>query len=181
MAIIRFVSMGWVSELYIEPSHHFTYYGFGWIQPWPGWGMYLHFALMGLASLGVALGYRYRLSITAFFLLFTYVELIDQTTYLNHYYFVSLVSFLMIFLPLNRTVSLDARWASGVKGAQTTLLAAVWILRAQIGLVYLFRGHRQVQSRLVAQRRAPEYLAIQEHGHSDLWTVFEGSLDAPTP
>ena len=140
MAIIRFVSMGWVSELYIEPSHHFTYYGFGWIQPWPGWGMYVHFALMGLASLGVALGYRYRLSITAFFLLFTYVELIDQTTYLNHYYFVSLVSFLMIFLPLNRTVSLDARWASRVKGAQTTLLAAVWILRAQIGLVYLFAG-----------------------------------------
>ena len=115
MAIIRFMAMGWVSELYIEPAHHFTYYGFGWVQPWPGWGMYLHFALMGLASLGVALGYRYRLSITAFFLLFTYVELIDRTTYLNHYYFVSLVSFLMIFLPLNRTASLDARRASGAK------------------------------------------------------------------
>ena len=68
------------------------------------------------------------------------MELIDQTTYLNHYYFVSLVSFLMIFLPLNRTASLDARWASGGKSAQTTLLAAVWILRAQIGLVYLFAG-----------------------------------------
>ncbi len=102
--------------------------------------MYLHFALKGLASLGVALGYRYRLSITAFFLLFAYVELIDQTTCLNHYYFVSLVSFPMIFLPLNRTASLDARSTLGVKDTQTTLLAAVWILRAQIGLVYLFAG-----------------------------------------
>ena len=140
MATIRFVAMDWVSDLYIEPANHFTYYGFGWVQTWPGWGMYLHFALMGLASLRVVLGYRYRLSITAFFLLFTYVELIDQTTYLNHYYFVSLVSFLMIFLPLNRTASLDARWASRGKSAQTKLLAAVWILRAQIGLVYLFAG-----------------------------------------
>ncbi len=101
---------------------------------------------MGLASLGVALGYRYRLSITAFFLLFTYVELIDQTTYLNHYYFVSLVSFLMIFLQLNRTASLDARRTSGGKSAQTTLLAAVWILRAQIGLVYLFAGIAKVNT-----------------------------------
>ena len=140
VATIRFMAMGWVSELYIEPAHHFTYYGFGWVQPWPGWGMYLHFALMGLASLGVALGYRYRLSIAAFFLLFTYVELIDRTTYLNHYYFISLISFLMIFLPLNRTASLDARRTSESTSMQTVPLAAVWILRAQIGLVYLFAG-----------------------------------------
>ena len=43
------------------------------MQPWSAWGMYAHFALLGLASLGVAFGYRYRLSIIAFFLLFTYV------------------------------------------------------------------------------------------------------------
>ena len=139
-ATFRFLAMGWVSELYIEPAHHFTYHGFGWVQPWPDWGMYLHFALMGLASLGVALGYRYRLSIIAFFLLFTYVELIDRTTYLNHYYFISLVSFLMIFLPLNRTASLDARGTTPQEKRQTSPMAAIWMLRAQIGLVYLFAG-----------------------------------------
>ncbi len=139
-AAIRFVAMGWVSELYIEPAHHFTYYGFGWVKPWPGWGMYFHFALMGLASLGVALGYRYRLSVIAFFLLFTYVELIDRTTYLNHYYFISLISFLMIFLPLNRTLSFDAARGKVRKDSPTAPLAAIWILRTQIGLVYLFAG-----------------------------------------
>ena len=140
VATVRFLAMGWVSELYIEPDHHFSYYGFGWIQPWPGWWMYLHFALMGLASLGVALGYRYRLSITAFFLLFTYVELIDRTTYLNHYYFISLISFLMIFLPLNRTASLDAWKAKTKEESQTAPILAIWMLRVQIGLVYLFAG-----------------------------------------
>ena len=98
-AVVRFAANGWIDDLYVEPTYHFTYYGFAWVKPWPGWGMHLHFALLGLSSLGVALGYRYRLSISAFFLLFTYVELIDKTTYLNHYYFISLISFIMIFLP----------------------------------------------------------------------------------
>lgn len=101
-AVCRFAAHGWIAERYIEPEQHFTYLGFEWVQPWPAWGMYLYFALLGAASLGVALGYRYRLAITAFFVLFTYVELIDKTTYLNHYYWVSLVSFLMIFIPLHR-------------------------------------------------------------------------------
>ena len=139
-SVIRFAANGWIGDLYIEPAYHFSYYGLGWVKPWPGLGMYLHFALLGLASLGVALGYRYRLSITAFFLLFTYVELIDKTTYLNHYYFISLISFIMIFLPLHRVMSLDSRRASSAGDTPTIPVAAVWMLRAQIGLVYFFAG-----------------------------------------
>ena len=139
-AVIRFAAKGWISELYIEPAHHFSYYGFSWVQPWPGWGMYLHFALLGLSSLGVALGYRYRLSIISFFLLFTYVELIDKTTYLNHYYFISLAAFVMIFLPLNRAFSLDSRNALEGENSPTIPRAAIWMLRAQVGIVYFFAG-----------------------------------------
>ena len=138
-AVIRFAARGWIDELYIAPEHHFTYSGFWWVQPWPDWGMYVHFALLGLASLGVALGYRYRLSIAAFFLLFTYVELLDKTTYLNHYYLVSLLSFLMIFMPLHRTASLDARRSPHpLNGAVPVWV--VWTLRAQLSAVYLFSG-----------------------------------------
>ena len=138
-AVIRFASKGWIDDLYVEPSHHFTYSGFWWVQPWPGWGMYAHFALLGLASVGVALGYRYRLSIVAFFLLFTYVELIDKTTYLNHYYWVSLTSLLMVFLPLHRTASLDA-WRNPALRSETVPGWVVWVLRAQVGVVYMFGG-----------------------------------------
>lgn len=143
-AVLRFAAKGWISQLYIEPVHHLSYYGFGWVQPWPGWGMYLHFGLLALASLGVALGYRYRLSVIAFFLLFTYVELIDRTTYLNHYYLVSLLSFIMIFLPLNRAWSLDSLRgrSAGVPltPPKTIPRAALWALMAQLGLVYFFAG-----------------------------------------
>ena len=143
-AVIRFAANGWIDELYIEPAYHFSYYGFGWVKPWPGWGMYLHFALLGLASLGVALGYRYRLSIAAFFLLFTYVELIDKATYLNHYYFISLISLIMIFLPLNRALSLDSRRAPPNDAHASIPLAVVWMLRAQVGMVYAFAGLAKV-------------------------------------
>ena len=139
-AVIRFAAKGWISDLYVEPAHHFTYSGFWWVQPWPAWGMNLHFGLLGLASLGVVLGYRYRLSIIAFFLLFTYIELIDKTTYLNHYYWVSLVSFLMIFMPLNRTAAVDAWRNPSTQSDGTMPVWVIWVLRAQVGVVYLFAG-----------------------------------------
>ena len=140
VAVVRFAANGWISQLYVDPAYHFSYYGFGWVQPWPAWGMYLHFALLGLASLGVMLGYRYRLSIVAFFLLFTYVQLIDRTTYLNHYYLVSLLSLAMIFLPLNRVASLDSRRRSKGEALPAIPRGVLWLLMAQIGLVYVFGG-----------------------------------------
>ena len=152
IAVVRFVANGWVDDVYILPAYHFTYAGFGWMQPWPAWGMYLHFALLGLASLCVMLGYRYQLSIIAFFLLFTYVELIDQTTYLNHYYLVSLLSLIMVFLPMASVASLDSvcRGNRGGDGGgdspsgrvvgTTVPVAALWALRVQLALVYVFAG-----------------------------------------
>ena len=139
-AVVRLAANGWIAQLYLEPAHHISYHGFSWVQPWPAWGMYLHFALLGLASVGVALGYRYRLSMAAFFLLFTYVELIDRTTYLNHYYLLSLLSLIMMFLPLNRAVALDARRNAVAGDLPAMPRGVLWLLMAQIGLVYCFGG-----------------------------------------
>ena len=58
------------------------------------------------------MGFKYRLSIIAFFLLSTYAELIDKTAYLNHYYLISPLSLLMIFLPMSRATSVDALLAA---------------------------------------------------------------------
>ncbi|HBQ61719.1 MAG TPA: HTTM domain-containing protein, partial [Balneolaceae bacterium] len=106
-SIIRFGANGWISKLYIEPDFHFSYLGFKWVQPLGEW-TYLIFAICGVASIFVALGFKYRMSIIVFFLSFTYIELMDKTTYLNHYYFISILSFLMIFLPAHAYYSVDA-------------------------------------------------------------------------
>ena len=165
--MIRFAAKGWIGELYLEPAHHFTYSGFWWVQPWPAWGMYLHFALLGLAALGVALGYKYRLSIIAFFVLFTYVELIDKTTYLNHYYWMSVVAALMIFMPLQRTWSLDARMH---RPKETASMQAwvIWILRAQLAVVYIFAGIAKLNGDWLLEAQP---LRIWLYSNSDLWLV----------
>jgi len=106
-SIIRFWSYGWIEKLYLEPKFHFTFYGFEWIKPIGNY-TYLLFAICGLAAFFVLIGFKYRIAIITFFLSFTYIELMDKTTYLNHYYFITVLSFLMCFLPANAYFSLDA-------------------------------------------------------------------------
>lgn len=108
LSIVRFWYNGWIEKLYIEPTFHFSYYGFEWIEP-IGEYTYFIFIICGLSALCVMAGWKYRLAIITFFLSFTYIELMDKTTYLNHYYFVSILSFLLIFLPANAYFSIDSK------------------------------------------------------------------------
>ncbi|WP_439881056.1 HTTM domain-containing protein [Pontibacter sp. MBLB2868] len=138
-SILRFMLKGWVRELYVLPKVYFPYYGFEWVQPLGEAGMYALFSLMALSALGIMLGLFYRWSAVLFFLSFTYVELIDKTNYLNHYYFVSVVAFLMLLVPAQRHFSLDVlrkpdTWVSHVP--RWTVL----IFQLQLGLVYFYAG-----------------------------------------
>ena len=139
VSVSRFMLRGWVHDFYVLPTFHFTYLGFGWVRPLPEAGMVAVFALMLLVSLCVTLGLFYRASMLGFFVLFTYVELLDKTFYLNHYYFVSLLSFLLVFLPLNARLALDVRL--GVRPRQARVPAwTLYAVRLQLALVYVFAG-----------------------------------------
>ena len=94
-SLIRFACYNWIEAFYITPEFHFTYYGFQWIKPLGNY-TYLLFLLCGSSAFFVAIGYKYRISIITFFLSFTYIELMDKTTYLNHYYFITIISFVII-------------------------------------------------------------------------------------
>lgn len=107
LSLIRFWINGWIEQLYILPKHYFPFYGFEFIKPLGNYTYVLFFAC-GIFAFLVAIGLFYRIAITGLFLSFTYIELIDKSTYLNHYYFISLVLLLMIFLPANRYFSFDA-------------------------------------------------------------------------
>ncbi len=136
---LRTMYNGWVDRLYVEPAFFFKFYGFEWVEPLGRTGMYLVFGTIAVSAFMVAVGWMYRLAIIIFFLLFTYVELIDVTNYLNHYYLVCLLAFLMIFLPANRAYSVDA-WRN--RNLQKTKIPAwcINIIKLQLGLVYFFAG-----------------------------------------
>lgn len=135
----RYFDMDRIRRYYVEPHFHFTYYGFGWVQPWDGDGMYVHFHVLGILSVCILLGLYYRVATVLFFLGFTYVFLLDQTQHLNHFYLVSLISFLLIFVPAHRAFSLDA-WRKPKLHSLMVPAWSLWLLRAQIGLVYFYGG-----------------------------------------
>lgn len=139
LSISRFIAKGWVYSMYIMPKMYFPFYGFEWVKPLPGVGMYLVFGILLLSSLGILLGALYRLSTIIFFLLFTYVELIDKTNYLNHYYFISLVSFFLIFIPANLNFSIDNKLFKRSE-ADSVPNFFVFLLKFQMFIVYFFAG-----------------------------------------
>jgi len=139
ISVSRFILKGWVYSMYILPKMFFPYFGFEWIKPLPATGMYVVFAVLLLASLGILLGAFYRISTFLFFILFTYVELIDKTNYLNHYYFVSVVSFLLIFVPAARSFSLDNKIFKRKEQLYVPRFY-IFIIQLQMFLVYFFAG-----------------------------------------
>lgn len=144
-AVIRFWSRGWIHEFYIAPEFHFTYYGFDWIQPLGDPGMYILYSVIGITALGIALGAFYRLSAILFFLSFTYSELIDKTYYLNHYYFVSIIGFLLIFLPANRRFAIDT-WIKPQIRRTHVPFWTIGVIMLQLGLVYFYAGVAKINT-----------------------------------
>ncbi|MCF8714945.1 HTTM domain-containing protein [Joostella atrarenae] len=142
LSIVRFALRGWIDQLYVEPNFFFSYYGFEWVKPL-GIYTYLIFIICAVSAIGIAVGYKYRLSTIVFFISFTYIELMDKTTYLNHYYFISLLSFLMIFLPANAYFSVDAKNDGAYYKIPKWTIDSIKLL---LGIVYFYAGLAKLNS-----------------------------------
>lgn len=136
---VRFVLNGWVERFFVEPSFFFKYWGFAWVEVWPLWGMYLHFGCLALLGLCIAAGLFYRASCLLAFIGFTYLELMDVTYYLNHYYLLSLLLLLFTVMPLGRAVSVDA-WRRPALRVTHFPAWCLLLVRGQIAVVYFYAG-----------------------------------------
>lgn len=162
LEVWRYLDRGWVRRYWIDPEFHFTYYGFDWVKPLPGeWMIALE---IGLALLAVCIifGAFYRVAATLFFLGFTYTFLLEQARYLNHFYFVSILSFVMIFLPANRALAVDAR-RGWTRGSSTVPQWTVWSLMAMVGIVYMYAGFAKLNGDWL--RGEPMRMWLSERDH----------------
>ncbi|WP_296312897.1 HTTM domain-containing protein [Winogradskyella sp. UBA3174] len=141
---LRFVSQGWVNKYYIEPNFHFKYYGFEFVTAF-GQYTYILYAVIVLSALGIALGYKYKIATVLFFLSFTYCELIDKTYYLNHYYFVSIIGFLLIFLPANCYFSIDAYRNSKMAFSKIPRYN-ILVIQLMLCVVYFYAGLAKINT-----------------------------------
>ena len=142
-SIIRFWANGWIEKLYLTPKFHFSYYGLSWIKPIGNY-TYGLFIICGLSAIFVAFGYKYRMAIITFFLSFSYIEFMDKTTYLNHYYFISVISFVLIFLPANAIFSVD-----NLRNKKKYVNIPKWtidLIKILLGVVYFYAGLAKLNS-----------------------------------
>ena len=128
---------GWVKRTLVDPEFTFTFIGFEWLQPLPGYGMYFYFIIMGTLGLCISLGFRYRWSMVAFTLMWTAAYLMQKTAYNNHYYLLILISFLMCFLPAERYASLDSKLNPSLQSDHMPAWIK-WMVIAQLFIVYTY-------------------------------------------
>lgn len=126
ISALRFVAKGWIHSLYVDVPLRFPWPGFGWVPEPSAAGFHLLFGLMAAAGLAIAAGWQRRLAAALCLVCFLWVEVLDLSTYLNHYYLVSLLLGILAVVPPVRDGRIP-RWA-------------LRLLQGQVAVVYLFAG-----------------------------------------
>lgn len=131
------VLTGWVRRVFIEPKFTFSFIDFWWLQPLDGNGMYFYYSIMALCGLCIMLGYKYRINMIVFTVLWAGSYLMQKSSYNNHYYLLVLVSAIMVFMPAHHDVSIDARLNPKIRtSAMPNWCRLVFI--AQLFIVYTY-------------------------------------------
>ena len=131
------IATGWVKKVLIEPQFTFSFIGLEWLQPLSGDLMYYYFALMGVFGILIMLGYKYRIAIISYTILWAGAYFMQKTTYNNHYYLLLLISFYMVFLPANKSTSLDVKFGS-IKEENNMPYWISLVFIIQIFIVYFY-------------------------------------------
>lgn len=128
---------GWVRRVLIEPEFTFNFIGFEFLQPLPGNGMIWYYAILGIVGLFVMVGFKYRLSVFMYAVMWAGVYLMQKSSYNNHYYLLMLLCFLMTLLPANRYASVDVWRKPELK--KISMPRWVWLLIVfQLWIVYTY-------------------------------------------
>ena len=159
----RYFSYNWIEDLYIKQNFHFKYKWFTWVDSLPGNGMYVVFVLLMISALFITLGLFYRISIILFFLLYTYVFLIDQAYYNNHFYLICIFSFLMIFTPLHHSWSLDC-YKGAIVHKQKLPAIWLWLMRFPMTMVYVYGAIAKMESDWLSGKSPGQLLGKANEG-----------------
>jgi len=131
------ITSGFILKNLIAPKFTFSHIGMDWLQPLPGNGMYYYYTVMAVCGILISIGLFYRYSLALFTILWAGVYFMQKTIYNNHYYLLLLLCIILLFLPANKSHSVDAKINPEIK---THFMPAwcLWVMIFQIGIVYFF-------------------------------------------
>jgi len=143
--VYRYATNGWIHAYWVQPEFHFGYLGFAWVAPLPAAGMWGLFGALVVAGVGIAVGACHRFCAIVFTAGFTYVFLLEPARYLNHFYLFCLLGLLLAAVPAHRRWSVDAALRPRLR-SDTAPAWALWLLRAQVAIVYVYGGLAKLNS-----------------------------------
>jgi vitamin K-dependent gamma-carboxylase len=159
---------GWVRRILVAPDFTFNFIGFDFLQTFPGPGpqMYAWFGLMGIFGVMVMLGFRYRVAIVGYAIMWSTVYFMQKTAYNNHYYLLMLLLWIMAILPAHRSFSLDARFRESVRDLSMPRWVTLFII-LQLWIVYTYASIAKIYPDWL-DATVPEILM---RGKKDYWLV----------
>ena len=125
--------------MYRDTALLFKYHHFEWAVLPPGYGLEAMFVGMALSAFCVMVGLYYRVAMVVFTILFSWLFLLDEALYLNHFYLVIIYCVILIFVPANRYWSLDARRNPAFASAVVPNWGRLW-MNVQTEIVLLYAG-----------------------------------------
>jgi hypothetical protein len=128
---------GWIRRTLVEPEFTFNFIGFDFLQAIQGEWMYAHYTIMGICGLFVMVGYKYRMSMLAFTLLWATTYFMQKSSYNNHYYFLMILSAIMVVLPAHRYASIDVKQNPSLKSNSMPNWCR-WIFIIQLFILYTY-------------------------------------------
>ncbi|EOQ95118.1 vitamin K-dependent gamma-carboxylase [Leptospira wolbachii serovar Codice str. CDC] len=143
--IFRYFYYGWIHTYFIKPTFFFKHFGWDWIHPLPPIFTYLLFGILLITAFGIFLGYCLRINLFVFTIGFTWFHFSDATIYLNHYYLVSLLGFLLWLSPVSKSNYPTFQWRGWIQNAKPIPKLWLYAFRLQMGLVYFFGGIAKLQ------------------------------------
>jgi len=162
------IATGWLKRTLIDPDFTFNFIGFEFLQPLLGNGMYFYFILMGIFGVCVMLGYKYRISMVAYAIMWTCVYLMQKTSYNNHYYLMMLLCWIMAFLPAHRWFSIDAKYNTNIKSPSMPRWVLL-ILILQVWIVYTYASIAKIYPDWLNASVAELFM----RGKKDYWGIGE--------
>ncbi len=123
----------------------FAYEGFAWIPSAGDWGLALQ-NIWFIAALLVTAGLFYRPAIIAVTALTIFGFLQSQEYYLNHYYLLIILCFLMCLVPANRAFALDPYLLPDRFKPAPVRVMHLWLLKAQAEIVLIYAGMVKLNS-----------------------------------
>ena len=131
------IATGWIKRTLIEPEFTFNFIGLDFLQPLPGDWMYVFYAIMGLTGIFVMVGYKYRLNIILYTIMWTAVYLMQKSSYNNHYYLLILLLIFMCIVPAHHYKSIDVKLNPKIKSYDMPNWVIIFII-GQLWIVYSY-------------------------------------------